>query len=74
VNIKPRSTVTTDAEGRMVCPLCRKRMTGWPLRRSAHCSPKGSASCMGEPVNAYTPEALAEFAMRAALVGLRVTL
>lgn len=74
MNIKPRSTVTTDAEGRMVCPLCRKRMTGWPLRRSAHCSVKGAASCMGWPQNAYTPEALADFAMRSALVGLRVTL
>lgn len=67
--IKPRSTVITDAHGRMVCPLCRRRMTGWPLRRAAHCSPQRSALCMGEPVHAYTPAALAEFAMQATLKG-----
>ncbi len=64
--IKQRVIVVTNSEGRMVCPICRKVMVGWPLKRSAHCGTKDSYRCLGWPETVYTPEALADFLRKCA--------
>jgi hypothetical protein len=56
-----RTQALTDNRGLLLCPICRRRIVGWPYQRSAHCSPKGWVNCIGEPQNVYTPDVLSSF-------------
>lgn len=32
-----------------ICPRCKRRAVGWPLKRGDKCSPKGWVACIREP-------------------------
>jgi hypothetical protein len=33
----------------VICPRCKRKAVGWPLRRKDLCSPKHWANCIREP-------------------------